>query len=305
MNKAKLKEQINLVINLSDIELTSTKKSLLNRGLNFCPSPKNVNLTQLKADTFHLERNMSWANIYHGKDSDSENERLQTPFDEKRRKDDMPRNYPDGIKTFSDSVASELMGAQHRKVQNNMSKEDSKALEELQALQDNGTLLFQPGDKNAGFVVMNREDYIAEGNCQLNETYLDKDGNVCNYYQKVEPQLIETQYQEIKTVIDEGHENGYITDEMHKILLPPKAQCSKLYLLPEVHKEYDGFPKCRPIIASSGSNTERISWFADQQVKDYVKKLDSYLEDTPDLLFFGFGKYFQNYHFLASGSTSQ
>ena len=79
------------------------------------------------------------------------------------------------------------MGAQHRKVQNNMSKEDSKALEELQALQalqDNGTLLFQPGDKNAGFVVMNREDYIAEGNRQLNETYLDKDGNVCNYYQK-------------------------------------------------------------------------------------------------------------------------
>ena len=38
---------------------------------------------------------------------------------------------------------------------------------------------------------------------------------------KVEPQLIETQYQEIKTVIAEGHENGYIMDEMHKILLPP------------------------------------------------------------------------------------
>ena len=45
------------------------------------------------------------------------------------------------------------------------------SLEELQALQDNGTVVFQPGDKNAGFVVMNRQDYISEGYRQLNETY--------------------------------------------------------------------------------------------------------------------------------------
>ena len=51
-----------------------------------------------------------------------------------------------------------------------------------------------------------------------------------------------------------------------------------------MHKEYEGFPKCCPIIASSGCNTERISWFADQQVKEHVKNLDSFIEDTPDLL---------------------
>ena len=108
----------------------------------------------------------------------------------------MPKNYPDGIKTFSDSVSSELMGAQHRRVSNNMSEEDDKSLEELQELQDNGTVVFQPGDKNAGVVVMNRFDYISEGNRQLNDTYLDADGNVCNYYQKVDPNLIEAQFKE-------------------------------------------------------------------------------------------------------------
>ena len=71
---------------------------------------------------------------------------------------------------------------------------------------------------------------------------------------------------------------------MHKTLLPPKPQASKFYLLPKLHKEFEGFPKCRPIVASSGCNTERISWWSDQQVKDKVKKLDSYIEDTPDLL---------------------
>ena len=64
---------------------------------------------------------------------------------------------------------------------------------------------------------------------------------MCKYYQKIDPNVIEAQYQEVKTVIDEGRDNGYITEEMHKILLPPKAQSSKLYLLPKVHKEYEVF----------------------------------------------------------------
>ena len=57
-----------------------------------------------------------------------------------------------------------------------------------------------------------------------------------------------------------------------------------MYLLPKVHKPFDDFPKCRPIIASSGCNTERISWFVDNLIKEDVKKLDSFIEDTPHLL---------------------
>ena len=37
-------------------------------------------------------------------------------------------------------------------------------------------------------------------------------------------------------------------------------------------------------MSGSGCNTERISWFCDNSVKDKVKELDSFLEDTPDLL---------------------
>ena len=71
---------------------------------------------------------------------------------------------------------------------------------------------------------------------------------------------------------------------MYNSLLPPKPQASKLYLLPKVHKPFENFPKCRPIIASSGCNTERISWFVDTLIKEDVKKLDSFIEDTPHLL---------------------
>ena len=43
-------------------------------------------------------------------------------------------------------------------------------------------------------------------------------------------------------------------------------------------------PKGRPIVPGCGSNTELISWFCDQSVKERVKLKDSYIEDTPDIL---------------------
>ena len=77
---------------------------------------------------------------------------------------------------------------------------------------------------------------------------------------------------------------GYISLKEFNTLLPPEPKPSKLYLLPKIHKEFDEFPKGRPIISGSGCNTERISWFCDKLVKDKVKQLDSFIEDTPDLL---------------------
>ena len=43
-------------------------------------------------------------------------------------------------------------------------------------------------------------------------------------------------------------------------------------------------PPLRPIISGSGSITEGISHFVQDQIKDISKKHPSYLEDTPDLL---------------------
>ena len=54
--------------------------------------------------------------------------------------------------------------------------------------------------------------------------------------------------------------------------------------LPKIHKKFITIPKGRPIIAGCGYNTERILWLLDNIAKDSVKNLDSYIEDTPDLL---------------------
>ena len=113
-DKKKLREKINLVNNLSNIQLTPSQLKVLNKGLNFCPSQKNINLTRISADVYHLERNMAWKYAYHDKDSNYEH--FKTPFDDKVRKTNMPKYFPEGITTFADSVRSEFIGAQHRKV---------------------------------------------------------------------------------------------------------------------------------------------------------------------------------------------
>ena len=42
------------------------------------------------------------------------------------------------------------------------------------------------------------------------------------------------------------------------------------------------FPQCRPIISSSGSLTEQLSWYVDQNCKTWVSRLPSYIEDSTD-----------------------
>ena len=147
MNKAKLKEQINLINNLSDLNLTDNMKRLLNKGLNFCPSPKNVNITQISADCFHLERNMAWKYVFHSIDPPDDEEHVKTPFDEKRNKINLPKHFPEPISTFTESVRSELIGAQHNKSKQNLTAGEKEALEELDKLQKNGQIVLQPADK--------------------------------------------------------------------------------------------------------------------------------------------------------------
>jgi hypothetical protein len=58
MKKKTLKANVNIVYNFSSLELSEAASSLLNKGLNFCPTPKAINTTQLYvyADLFRMER---------------------------------------------------------------------------------------------------------------------------------------------------------------------------------------------------------------------------------------------------------
>ena len=69
--------------------------------------------------------------------------------------------------------------------------------------------------------------------------------------------------------------------------MQPNEKPGKMYGSPKVHKgipEGQSIPPCRPIISNSGAQTEMISAFVDYHSKHEVKKLPSYVEDSPDIL---------------------
>ena len=80
---------------------------------------------------------------------------------------------------------------------------------------------------------------------------------------------------------------GFMTDSDAAVMVPEKPKPGRLYGLVKDHKPVNpvsGIPPLREVISGSGSNTEYISAFVDHHLKQEVKKLPSFIEDTPHLL---------------------
>ena len=64
LSRKKNKANITMVYNYSSITLTDAMEKLLNRGLNFSPTPKNLDFTQLLVDFKYFARNMFWTEFF-------------------------------------------------------------------------------------------------------------------------------------------------------------------------------------------------------------------------------------------------
>ena len=107
---------------------------------------------------------------------------------------DPPKNYPKEISNFISSVRSELIGAEKRTQFSNLTKEEWEALEKLIKLQKDGKIVIQPADKNGGIFVLDRDDYIAEANRQLNDKLTNDRGEEQRYYEKSSEKAVKNQF---------------------------------------------------------------------------------------------------------------
>ena len=281
--------------NFSNESINKDVIDLLSKGLKFCPTPKRLNITQLKTDMFHMERKLSWK--YHfttngnrpiAKEEKTDPFVKMNPF-EKERKTNLPPKYPKDIAELVTGVKSNLMGHKNTKIHPNLTKCERKALAHLVHLQKVGRVVLQPTDKGSGWCIMNRKDYIEEGMRHLNEKTKH---NHSDHFTEIQQSGIEDVFKKIIEKIDRAEKQKWISTELAEILKPLEAKGGRLYLTPKVHKpkcyyENDSgiwFPPCRTIISSNSSVTERISWFVDVISKNFVFQLPAYLEDSTDLL---------------------
>ena len=139
------------VANLSSRILNKAEVSLLSKGLQFVPTPKNINLSKIKEEfeIFGRKLRLEW---YFRND---ERDLITNPFKKKSKFN--PKN--------SNSKYS------------NLTKEERNA---IYSLRDDNTIIIKEADKGSGIVVWYRKDYLAEAKKQLDdkEVYQEVRGDI-------------------------------------------------------------------------------------------------------------------------------
>ena len=144
----------------------------------------------------------------------------------------------------------------------------------IKTLKKNTEIIIKPADKGGAIVIMDKTDYIKEGERQLQETQHYKK---LDDFEKTKKKFIK----EVETSLRSLKNREYIDDDIFKILFRPNPRTSNLYLLPKIHKKNN---PGRPIINSVGSLTETISALVDEILRKYSKLAKSYIKDTSHFL---------------------
>lgn len=259
------------------IKLTSPQLSLLNRGLNFIPTRgSNNNIkTQSRFDLQNYHRRLKlWA---YYKDDEASAKLPFTPSSTWTPPElCLPLHIRDLIKSDLDTFEKSFKVL---RVESNLTPEENIALKELI---DNKNLIIKPADKGSMVVVMDLEQYLWEGNRQLNDK---------TYYTKLNKPIYMETLKEITAIFNKIYEKKFINAKQRNYLIgesEPRAR--RFYLLPKIHKDPNKWskpfliPPGRPIVSDCNSETYRSAEYIDYYLNPLAKKHQSYIKDTYDFI---------------------
>ena len=290
-NAAPDEDQIHpLVVNLSNHVLTPAQYKLLCRGLKFCPSPGEPDLSSSEADltSFHvrLKRYLHFLKPKRNLPSDQNNtsdilaSQVNTsvdanePFQHQKFKN--PSAWvPPPVAPLEFFISKNCLDLANcnlpRPGRKNITPEESRALKELTR---NRHIIIKPADKGGAVVIQNRDDYITEGLRQLQDP---------TFYSEQAIDLTQKHQKEIADILDDMIMYQQIHISCHNYLTGGKVRTAQFYMLPKIHKTTTN-PPGRPIVSGNGCPTEKISQFIDFFLQPCVRNIRSYIKDTSDFL---------------------
>ena len=202
-------------------------------------------------------------------------ERKKIPFTPKSEwtpsSNKLPHNIHQIIRADNYALAHLNWGIQPGK---NLNQEETNALKELQT---NRQIILKPADKGSAVVLMDREDYVWEGNRQLNNS---------NYYRKLDTPIYMDTKDIVKEILEKMKEEGYITKEQQLYLTVDSPRQRRFYLLPKIHKNRADWskpgeiPPGRPIVSDCDSETYRIAEYIEHHLNPISVLHPSYIKDT-------------------------
>ena len=256
------------VFNLSHRVLTETEISLLDKGLQFVPTPEKIDRHQIKKDLERLGRHIRLK--MHFQYEPSANFSTKPAFR-------VPSNWTPPIndiqlEIYLSEVEEQLMNINESgKSYPNLSKDELKALKDLA---NDQSIIIKPADKGNAIVIWDREDYILEADKQLSDK---------NVYESINSSPLKNVNKEIKDVLLDIYNRNEIDKKTKDYLVVKNPQLGRFYMLPKIHKRTKDVPG-RPVISNNGTATENISAFLDFHLKGAVQNISHILEDTRDFL---------------------
>ena len=243
-------KQMTAIYNYSNLVLTNSMSRILNRGLNFCVTPTNLNVTEMLVDYRKFERKMKWKEFFSDKETEDQ---VVVPVVFPKEKSNLPPKGGAPLNNFLIGVKSELTGTQLNKVRSNIHKDESEALKELIKLQKECQIVIKPCDKGAGIIICDFTDYVKS--CEKDLTSCSVDNQP--HYSKITTKDLEVAKSKIETTLKKAHLTQQISSSEYKEMSPMEKNPGKFYQIFKVHKKHSppNLPPGRPIVSGCNSIT--------------------------------------------------
>lgn len=271
------------VINLSTVKFSDAERSILSRGLKFCPTPKNQNKEELNNDIDDFCRKLRLKEYFHEKPM--ENISLV--------KCKSSWEPPSGLNQTLDKTINYLKLAKNIATDAKCKKSNLKYDERraIASLKNQSNITIKEADKGSAVVLMDSNFYEHKIMDILNDQ---------ETYKMIPNNVDKTTINKIKTTLKK-YERSLTKDEI-KFLTNFEYKTSLFYGLPKVHKshsiikaieegnsDYIFVPnpsdlKMRPIVAGPACPTHRLSHLMDILLQPFLKLIPAYIKNNLDFL---------------------
>ena len=261
------------MINLSKTQFGPSEYSLLEKGLNFIPTPRNITKTPILEAATKFARHLKLA--YRFRNS---SKFVRQKFIQKSTWTPKENNMPTEVLETIEKINSDLSKLKVPYHQNNLTDGEIKSLKNIR---QNPDIIIKPADKGSATVIMDRENYITEGYRQLSDE---------RYYKKIKDPIFMETSMKVNEILQDLLKKNYISEKQFQYLKPPEEpRARQFYMLPKIHKPLEKWPVTnmppgRPIISDCSSESYRVSEYIDHFLQPLASKHESYLKDTSDFL---------------------
>ena len=124
----------NVVVNLSNYDLSDPEKTVLSKGLKYCPTPRNINFIELRADLMQFSTRLRLKEQFHQTNSSPESDNsdssdqeadnfLQHPLLRKKSYYTPPTGRSAALDAYITAVETAILSAPVKKVHSNLTKQ--------------------------------------------------------------------------------------------------------------------------------------------------------------------------------------